>query len=376
MNFFTRNLGWILLFAFFIFMLVIISSNSDEDAISNSGSTVTNTSTGEANLEKLSQKIENETGAISESLEKDELSASGEVISSSGELSTDTKDTVDTPTKDADLSFFERLFGKKETKPVENNQTGTGTDAQDSASGSVDSSDEVVTNTGTSQAGSTSSTPNQVQTLRGEDLSKAPSASNLTSTTNKTPWKTTQDHTINYPGTSLKTFVGKQFKVGVHSLRLNNVYFNETLAFMFEGDRVEQLTPENSYGCFKIKIISSSTTQNNGSMGYVCKKYLKDTTGGNVNTPVQKEIKKNVQSEQKVQEEVKYSGMQTQIGDIIMVNVDNVSFDNGEIKLQKGDSVDQMTKLDSAGCFIGRVFTAKIASSLEQVAKMCMSELR
>jgi len=26
------------------------------------------------------------------------------------------------------------LFGKKETKPVENNQTGTGTDAQDSAS--------------------------------------------------------------------------------------------------------------------------------------------------------------------------------------------------------------------------------------------------
>jgi len=57
-------------------MLVIISSNSDEDAISNSGSTVTNTSTGEANLEKLSQKIENETGAISESLEKDELSAS------------------------------------------------------------------------------------------------------------------------------------------------------------------------------------------------------------------------------------------------------------------------------------------------------------
>jgi hypothetical protein len=67
-----------------------------------------------------------------------------------------------------------------------------------------------------------------------------------------------------YPGIDLETEIGKQFEIGVHSLKLNNMYFNDTLAYMMQGDSIKQLTTENSYGCFEVKITDSQLARNIG----------------------------------------------------------------------------------------------------------------
>jgi hypothetical protein len=66
----------------------------------------------------------------------------------------------------------------------------------------------------------------------------------------------------NYPGISLETSVGKEFQIGVHALKLNNKYFNETLGYMMKGDKVKQLQAENAKGCFEVEIITAQNTEN------------------------------------------------------------------------------------------------------------------
>ena len=75
----------------------------------------------------------------------------------------------------------------------------------------------------------------------------------------------------------LKTQVGKNFQIGVYSLKLNNADFNQTLAYMSKWDIVKQHTEENIYGCFLAEIITSRKNHYNiGKKGYVCKGYLRD----------------------------------------------------------------------------------------------------
>lgn len=110
-----------------------------------------------------------------------------------------------------------------------------------------------------------------------------------------------------YPGTHLDSYVGKKYEVWVHSLKLNNVYFNETLAYMMKGDIVEQLTLENTRGCFQVKIIDSVNSYNNGKVGYVCKKYLADISSADEADEVVTEITVNsqdVNNEEEVMQEV------------------------------------------------------------------------
>jgi len=54
---------------------------------------------------------------------------------------------------------------------------------------------------------------------------------------------------------------------------------------MSHGDRLKQLTHENSYGCFQVEILSSKKVRSNiGMKGYVCKKYLQDVGNPKVHT--------------------------------------------------------------------------------------------
>ncbi|MDQ7023671.1 MAG: hypothetical protein Q9M97_09345 [Candidatus Gracilibacteria bacterium] len=65
------------------------------------------------------------------------------------------------------------------------------------------------------------------------------------------------------------------FKVNVEELKLNNSTFTNKLGIVYFGDKLEQLTSINKYGCFQIKVISSKDISNNGKIAWACKKYLK-----------------------------------------------------------------------------------------------------
>jgi hypothetical protein len=64
-------------------------------------------------------------------------------------------------------------------------------------------------------------------------------------------------------------------KVAVESVFLNNAYFTKRLFTAHIGDKLEQLTDTNKYGCFKVKVISSRSSINNWKIAWTCQKYLK-----------------------------------------------------------------------------------------------------
>lgn len=95
--------------------------------------------------------------------------------------------------------------------------------------------------------------------------------------------KSTNDHTSNLwkdslhtktAGVTRATKVGDIFNIWVNTLKLNNQTFTKTLAFLKRGDRVEQVSYENKYGCFSVLVLESSIANNIGKTWYVCKKYL------------------------------------------------------------------------------------------------------
>ncbi len=370
MNFFTRNLGWILLFAFFIFMLVIISSsNTEENTTQTNLTQSTSTSTGEENLEALAQRLEE--------------TSSGEVITSSGETLIGTWKTntwsidENNETKEADLNFFERLFwiwNKNNDDTEEPSWTGE-------IDVSATSSWETLTQSWETSTGQTLTTepviPQTVQTIGGKNLVKDTSID--TTDKIKNYENVSSSSTQYYPGTSLTSYVGKEFKVGVEMLKLINASFNETITLMYRGDVLKQLTEENKYGCFKIEIISSKGQKNNGLSWYVCKKYLSDTTAQTIThikaSTTPSSVPKTSETKETNQKEL-YYGAITHVGNTIEVSYPIVHFDKENFKLAAGDRVDQMSELDKYGCFVGRVYESTIPGSLWKVTTMCLPELR
>jgi len=163
----------------------------------------------------------------------------------------------------------------------------------------------------------------------------------------------------NYPGISLETSVGKEFQIGVHALKLNNKYFNETLGYMMKGDKVKQLQAENAKGCFEVEIITAQNTENIWKTGYVCKKYLQDLTSENVSGIIEEEYQTVYTSK---------------IGDIITVEK-KVVLENG-IELIQWDQIDQMTVIDTQGCFIAHIFSSATIPSVVPIARVCMGDIK
>jgi len=95
-----------------------------------------------------------------------------------------------------------------------------------------------------------------------ENIMKRTLAHNERAAYKSTPYK--------LPWLEIETEIWKEFQIGVHALKLNNKTFSKTLAYMSKGDKVKQITSENSYGCFEVEVESTSMR------GYVCKKYLED----------------------------------------------------------------------------------------------------
>lgn len=64
--------------------------------------------------------------------------------------------------------------------------------------------------------------------------------------------------------------------VNTAGLKLNNAYFNKTLAYLVQWDELEQLTSMNSYGCFRWVVAKSHNpyTNNKWKLWWVCNYYL------------------------------------------------------------------------------------------------------
>ena len=195
----------------------------------------------------------------------------------------------------------------------------------------------------------------------------------------------------------LKTAIGKYFEIGVHTLKLNNADFNQTLAYMNRWDQIKQITKENSYGCFLAEIVTNTYASNVGKRWYVCKGYLKDvdassvasthsTTSSNPTSPAPttnsttasnnaNTITNDNNTSVSSVSTVKYTWVQTQIGDLVLIENSNYTFPSGH-KLYYWDSVDQMTELDENGCFTAHVCKSSNPDALGHVARICMGDIK
>ena len=295
-------------------MLFIISSNNKEPQDNNSGSLLEATQTGitQENLDSLIEKIDVE--------EEDTTSEEDTDISEDT-----TSDEVSM--EDEKEWFFSKLFSKKET------QTG-------SEDTTADKWDVVVQK---------DDSGNLIKVSEQKEVSMA----TQNAVANYAPEILIQEQ--EYPGINLETAIGKEFEVGVHSLKLNNKYFNETLGYMMQGDSLKQLSVENAYGCFQVEVLNAKNTENNGKTWYVCKKYLQDTQNKNevVKTP---------------------AASYTQVGDIITVEKAVTFWD--DINLEPGDQIDQMTSSDENGCFLAHVYNSVVSHDVVPVGMICMKDIK
>lgn len=283
MNFITRNFGWVLLVLFFIFMFFLITiwnpdKASNEDTLSGA-------------IETLSDTWE----AIED--EVDELIAivQDEVISD--EKGTESLDDKKAPkdrdaekdSKEEKKSILEKIFWK-----------------DDEEKSLKEESDDVVEESISSQEA---------------DVSEADEQSSNQSLTAEQQYYIseylTEPKTQKLPGVNLETKIGNTYAVAVHSLKLNNKYFNETLGYLMKGDTLRQITPENSYGCFAVEVLESSHATNSGKKGFVCKKWLEESSNVVVDEVVVVPVDSEIGTVLLAQEDTMIDGYQISSGDIV-----------------------------------------------------------
>ncbi|MCD5375096.1 hypothetical protein LR010_01425, partial [Candidatus Gracilibacteria bacterium] len=168
-------------------------------------------------------------------------------------------------------------------------------------------------------------------------------------------------HSNMYPGINLETQVGMELEIGVHSLKLNNKYFNETLGYLMKGDSLTQLTQENNFGCFQVEVTNSTYSHNVGKTGYVCKKYLQAPEQTKNNTIVEDIIETNIGST-----------ISTEIGDFIVVEKDNVML--GGSLLEKGAFIDKFSDTVNE-CFVAHVYKSINPANQGKVGVVCETNL-
>ena len=336
MNFIVRNLGWILLSLFFIFMLFLISTNGPKkDSYTGTGEKYT--STGEQNLETLVEKLE----------EWAEKNISEEVKIQEKEK----------------LSFFERIFGKKEEKnQIEDTKT---------ASGTIIIPEKKQDNPKISQKLPSTSIIAGTQKKSSENLVKDTNVSVLPNVKKdiQTIKNEVKEDTKTTP---IQTASGNIYQVTVNALKLNNKSFTQTLAFLKKNDRVQQIGSEDADGCFEVEVKTSHNIQNVWKRGYVCKKYLENILWEEKQETAQETNIQNTVPEM-TEDISKYP--QTKIGDIITIQRGAQLILKEYTDLAQGDRIDQMTNFDKYGCFIAHVYSSSLASSRDMVGRICLKDI-
>lgn len=358
MNFITRNLGWILLLIFFLFMLFIISSHSKKEDVSQTWSTL--------------------SGEVVDVVTDDDLDNLVKMLDEEDSENSE-NDTAEVD-NEAKPGFFASLFGKNKKKAEEvkdvdtvetvvEESTSVDTDASETTEAEETSPKEEEKKEGLFSklfGGNDEKDEAKESFVAGEqELSSEKNLmkdTNIVESVNNIELINTYAPEINaqdYPGVDLETEIGKEFEIGVFSLKLNNAYFNETLAYMLRGDRVKQLTQENVRGCFMVEITKSQNPENTWKTWYVCKKYLQEASD---------------MIETFTEAPVDVVEVTSKVGDIITLEKD-LEFRDG-ISLSAGDKIDQLSPADSNGCFIAHVFETAVEFNVVPVAQVCSADLK
>jgi len=361
MNFITRNLWWLLLLAFFIFMLFVISSNDPQLknaswALNNTG--ILSVSTWEIDsenvddwLQELVDKINSEENISDTDTEKwnDEKIISNE------------SDLVSLEEQSKKQWFFSKIFSRKwkDDTPSDENQSKNEENNDDSEESDSITKDEKMKK---QQDSHIVSAVENVWSAKW-NLTKKVNMSSESYTLAQKYAPEVLGYTL--PGVHLETEIGKIFEVGVYSLKLNNKLFTQKLGYLMKGDSLKQLSSENNYGCFQVEVLDSSVDVNTWKIGYVCKKYLTESS--------------DIESEEKTEEDTVVLPEwplfleHTEIWDIIEVKKSDITF--GDIILDIGDMLDQMSDLDSQACFTARVHSSSRVESIWKTAKICNRDL-
>jgi hypothetical protein len=146
-------------------------------------------------------------------------------------------------------------------------------------------------------------------------------------------------------------------------LKLNNKSFNTTLGYMKKWVVVKQLTKENSYGCFQIRVVST------GSIWYVCKKYLT-----NVSVSIPKDT-----SETTIQEDTIIPVVFTAIGSYYKIAMESPAFFDDSFErftLAKWDFLRQVSHWDSkTGCVGMKVIGTSTEEHDGKIIDICSADL-
>lgn len=323
MNFLMRNIGWVLLFLFFLFMLFIIATNNPEISRENS----------EVQIEQ--EETEETVDSIDELIERLENEASEQEFVSEDAGEDDNLSVSEEPER---RWFFARLFDRDsgQTKDTDTWLPDNLLEPEEATQQSLQDSDDTEVQTPyVSHNTTTQSTPNT-------SLTKSLNSSYWTDTVTSPQWERAKIE-------SDELLQDSQYTVIVHSLRLNNRYFNETLWYLMQGDIVKQVSTKNSFWCFEVEVLSSNTAYK--QMWFVCEKYLQ-IHNSEIN-----------ETEGSIQEVSLWDFPLTYIGDIIELTTPQLDI-NG-YALFSWDTIDQMSDLDSKGCFIWKVFTVQVGGYSE-----------
>ena len=333
MKFIIRNLGWVLLIIFFLFMLYLISSQNNKKDIISTGSWII--------LNNVDKWDINDITIDNLEIKKNDAKTITKIISSKSSLK-NISDEIDIDSNTGDIlnnikDFFTINKTNNNLKIEEKNTK----------------KNEIIT----------INKDNNITWVVDEELIKK---------VDKIVWsndKNTISNSINMDNNKENT---KKIKtVGVKSIFLNNAYFTKRLYTAYRWDKLEQLTPINKYGCFKIKIISSKNKLNNWKIAWTCEYYMEWKTDTikefkNLSKKYYKNIKtKKITSVNKIK---KVS--------VEWVFLNNAYFTKRLYTVYKWDKVEQLTNINKYGCFKIKVIYSKNPLNIWKIAWTCQKYLK
>jgi len=425
MNFIVKNLGWILLLLFFVFMLFIISSSNPNPVGTNSGTLSLSWETSEVDsgLEELVEKMnESDEGEIvsdevrvmnkdekkewmfsrffgiferkgvqNNELNSQDVSIDSSIVDTSNNTLEEKKiekdennikeeENIDTKVMneaedEKKEGIISRIFGWKDEEIEGKNDNDEKEDSLkvENENAEENSLEEKNEDQGPKEeliVVASWDTMNKKSGHLGKVKNKmsADAHSRAQTYAPETLWM----KAVNFPGTNLETKVWKSFEIGVHSLRINNKSFTQKLGYLMKGDSITQLSEENVYGCFLMKVETSVIASSIGKEGYVCKKYLQELSS-DINN--REEVVNIVAIDHEVaviheweDEENNTYELQTNIGDIITTTK---AFPFAGVILSPGTQLDQMSDGDSKGCFTARIFASENTAVQWKVWVVC-----
>ncbi|MCD5380501.1 hypothetical protein LR004_01105, partial [Candidatus Gracilibacteria bacterium] len=178
------------------------------------------------------------------------------------------------------------------------------------------------------------------------------------------------------------------YEIGVKSMFLNNAWFTKRTGILYKGDTVEQLTATNKYGCFQVKVLSSSNASSNGKIAWACEYYMvghQASLSSYKKAANQYYSNMNVRSNKVTTYKTTHKAAPKKIATVVSnqstsvskigtmhsvkthsLKLNNESFTQAEAYLLKGDKVEQITNTNSSGCFKVSVFSSSNASGNAQ----------